>query len=97
MKAVEYRLPKEFDKSFIVFTEKGPFFPCPWHYRPEYEFVLVNKSTGRRMVGDHIGHFDEGDPVFMGPTLSHVWVNDAAYVQRQTNQEANGVVVHFVE
>ncbi|GGC14024.1 AraC family transcriptional regulator [Parapedobacter defluvii] len=97
MKAVEYRLPKEFDKSFIVFTEQGTYFPCPWHYHPEYEFVLVNRSTGRRMVGDHIGHFDEGDLVFMGPALPHVWVNDAAYVQGQAKQEASAVVVHFVE
>ncbi|HWK58462.1 MAG TPA: AraC family transcriptional regulator [Parapedobacter sp.] len=97
MKAVEYRLPKEFDKSFIVFTERGPFFPCPWHYHPEYEFVLVNKSTGRRMVGDHIGHFNEGDLVFMGPSLPHVWVNDAAYLEGKAQQEADAVVVHFVE
>lgn len=96
MKAVEYRLPKEFDKSFIVFTERGTSFPCPWHYHPEYEFVLVNKSTGRRMVGDHIGHFDEGDLVFMGPSLPHVWVNDAAYVQGQAKEAADAVVVHFV-
>ena len=27
MKAIEYRLPKEFDKSFIVFNEKGTHFP----------------------------------------------------------------------
>lgn len=97
MKAVEYRLPKEFDKSFIVFTERGTHFPCPWHYHPEYEFVLVNKSTGRRMVGDHIGHFNEGDLVFMGPSLPHVWINDAIFLQGNAQQEADAVVVHFVE
>src|SRR5690606_26991619 len=97
MKAVEYRLPKEFDKSFIVFSEKGPFFPCPWHYHPEYEFVLINKSTGRRMVGDHIGYFGEGDLVFMGPSLPHVWVNDQSFVHSQTRDGADAVVVHFVE
>lgn len=97
MKAVEYRLPKEFDKSFIVFTERGKYFPCPWHYHPEYEFVLVNRSTGRRMVGDHIGHFGKGDLVFMGPALPHVWVNDATYVKGQASQEADAVVVHFLE
>ncbi len=97
MKAVEYRLPKEFDKSFIVFTERGEYFPCPWHYHPEYEFVLVNKSTGRRMVGDHIGYFDENDLVFMGPSLPHVWVNDSSYVQGKAKNEADAVVVHFVD
>src|SRR5690606_26540966 len=49
------------------------------------------------MVGDHIGHFNEGDLVFMGPALPHVWVNDAAYLQGKSKQEADAVVVHFVE
>ncbi|MBX2925658.1 MAG: AraC family transcriptional regulator [Chitinophagaceae bacterium] len=97
MKAVEVRLPKEFDKSFIVFREKGCFFPVPWHYHPEYELVLVTKSTGRRMVGDHIGYFDEGDLVLMGPMLPHVWVNDAAYINGNNKDAADAIVVQFVE
>lgn len=97
MKAIEYRLPKEFDKSFIVFTERGEYFPCPWHYHPEYELVLVNKSTGRRMVGDHIGYFEADDLVFMGPSLPHVWVNDSCYVQGKAKEKADAVVVHFVD
>lgn len=97
MKAVEYRLPKEFDKSFIVFKETGLFFPCPWHYHPEYEFVLINKSTGRRMVGDHIGSFSAGDLVLMGPGLPHVWVNDQNYFKEDNCTEADAVVVHFLD
>lgn len=97
MKAIEYRLPKEFDKSFIVFKEKGIFFPCPWHFHPEYELVLVNKSTGRRMVGDHIGSFLEGDLVLMGPALPHVWVNDTKYFNKENTETADAVVIHFLE
>ncbi|WP_342645587.1 AraC family transcriptional regulator [Mucilaginibacter sp. CSA2-8R] len=97
MKVIEQRLPQEFDKSFIVFKETGKFFPCPWHYHPEYELVLVNKSTGRRMVGDHIGYFDEGDLVFMGSRLPHVWVNDAKYIQSDDENPADAIVIQFVE
>ncbi|MEQ7802637.1 AraC family transcriptional regulator [Pedobacter sp. ASV1-7] len=97
MNPVEYRLPKEFDKSFIVFEERGPYFPCPWHYHPEYEFVMVDKSTGRRMVGDHIGFFDSGDLVFMAPSLPHVWINDSNYINGQANEEADAVVIHFLD
>ena len=79
MKYIEVRLPQDFDKSFTVFREFGEFFPCPWHYHPEYELVLITKSTGRRMVGDHIGYFGEEDLVFMGPYLPHVWVNDPEF------------------
>ena len=70
MKLIERRLPQEIDKSFILFREKGTHFPDPWHYHPEYELVMIRKSTGRRMVGDHIGFFEEGDLVFYGATHS---------------------------
>lgn len=97
MKAVEYRAPRDIDKSFAVFPEVGKFFPCPWHYHPEYELVLVNKSSGRRMVGDHIGYFDDNDLVLMGPNIPHVWVNDATYVNGEADYLADAVVIHFLE
>lgn len=96
MKAIELRLRKDLDKSFIVFREQGKLFPCPWHYHPEYELVLVTKSTGRRMVGDHIGYFKEGDLVFMGPKIPHVWVNDPEYLVEGSRLEADAIVIHFV-
>ncbi|WP_421828510.1 AraC family transcriptional regulator [Larkinella sp.] len=97
MKTIEFRLPQEYDKSFIVFQEIGQFFPCPWHYHPEFELVLVLKSTGRRMVGDHIGYFDAGDLVFMGPSLPHVWVNDPEFFKGEADYQANAIVVQFVD
>ncbi|PPL02775.1 AraC family transcriptional regulator [Parapedobacter indicus] len=95
MKIIEQRLPQDYDKSFIVFQERGQFFPYQWHYHPEYELVLVTQSTGRRMVGDHIGYFDKGDLVFMGPCLPHVWVNDARYMNGRAGQIANAIVIQF--
>lgn len=95
MDAVEFRLPKEIDNSFIVFREKGQYFPCPWHYHPEYEIVLVTKSTGRRMVGDHIGYFDEGDLVFIGSWLPHLWLNEEEYFNESSTKEADAIVIHF--
>ncbi len=97
MKSIERRLPQEIDKSFIVFNEVGPFFPYPWHYHPEYELVMVRRSTGRRMVGDHIGNFEEGDLVFMGPRIPHVWVNDPEFLEGKKDYLANAIVIQFVD
>ena len=97
MKSIERRLPQEIDKSFIVFNEVGPYFPYPWHYHPEYELVMIKRSTGRRMVGDHIGNFEEGDLVFMGPLIPHVWVNDPEFVQGKKEYLANAIVIQFVD
>jgi len=97
MKAVEFNLPQDHTKSFIVFREKGTFFPAPWHYHEHYELVLVKKSTGRRMVGDHIGYFDEGDLVFMGSMLPHVWVNDPEFFDGSAGYDADALVIHFTK
>ena len=97
MKAIEQRLPQDFDKSFVVFCETGKYFPCPWHFHPEYELVLVLRSTGRRIVGDHIGYFNEGDLVFMGPSLPHVWLNDQKFINGEAGYQADAIVIHFME
>lgn len=92
---MEVGLPEDFDETFNVFKEKGNCFPCPWHYHPEYELVLVLKSTGRGMVGDHIGYFQEGDLVSMGPYLPHVWVNDSTFINGQSECPAEAIVINF--
>ncbi|HXI01520.1 MAG TPA: AraC family transcriptional regulator [Sphingobacteriaceae bacterium] len=97
MKSIERRLPQEIDKSFIVFKEVGKYFPDPWHYHPEFELVLIRSSTGRRMVGDHIGFFDAGDLVFMGPLIPHVWVNDPEYINGESTDVADAIVIQFLD
>jgi AraC-like DNA-binding protein len=47
------------------------------------------------MVGDHIGYFDEGDIVFMGPFLPHVWVNDPIYLSGKAGHSAEAIVVQL--
>jgi AraC-like DNA-binding protein len=49
------------------------------------------------MVGDHIGYFNEGDLVLMGPMLPHVWVNDPEYICGNNKAAADAIVVQFVE
>lgn len=97
MKAIEQRLPQDFDKSFVVFRETGQYFPCPWHFHPEYELVLVLRSTGRRMVGDHIGYFGEDDLVFMGSGIPHVWINDNQFINGEADYAADAIVIHFMD
>ena len=95
MKAVEYNLPQDLNESFIVFRERGQYFPAPWHYHEHFELVQVTSSTGRRMVGDHIGFYDKDDLVFLGSNLPHVWVSDPEYFEGTADREADAVVIHF--
>ena len=47
--------------------------PFQWHHHPEFELTLTLNSRGQRFVGDHIGSYEDGDLVLVGPNLPHSW------------------------
>jgi AraC-like DNA-binding protein len=61
--------------------------PFQWHHHPEFELTLTLNSRGQRFVGDHIGSYDDGDLVLIGPNLPHSWasrerIGDGPHVAR---------------
>ena len=97
MKPRQEKLILELIYSFVVQTDVYPYYPTPWHYHPEYELVLVVKSTGQRTVGDSVERFSDGDLVLMGPNLPHAYQNDPVYYQKNSKLTAEAIVIHFKE
>jgi AraC-like DNA-binding protein len=95
MKAIEINLTKDTNQSFIFYHEKNPF--SRWHYHPEFELVLIHKGSGKRMVGDHIDQFEDGDLVFLGSNLPHEWLCDEHYFNKEHGFQGEGIVVQFLE
>ncbi|MEY4762854.1 MAG: hypothetical protein RLZZ200_2710, partial [Pseudomonadota bacterium] len=52
--------------------------PFEWHHHPEFELTLTLNSRGHRFVGDHLGLYDDGDLVLVGPNLPHSWCSTEA-------------------
>ncbi len=63
------------DQSFKIWAHGYPYRTVRWHFHPEFELHLITATTGDRYVGDHIGRFDTGDLVFVGPNLPHNWIS----------------------
>lgn len=43
-----------------------------WHQHPEYEIVYIHKGAGKRHIGEHLSHFEEGELMFIGPNVPHL-------------------------
>lgn len=61
------------DRSLLVFDRQLDEFPFNWHYHPEFELTLTVNSRGMRFVGDHFGHYDDGDLVLVAPNVPHAF------------------------
>ena len=69
----------------------------PLHYHPEYEIIFVKKSYGIRLMGSHIGNFNDGDLMFISPNLPHVWRNDQDFYHDNKDLFVDVYVIHFRE
>lgn len=49
--------------------------PFQWHHHPEMELTLTLNSRGQRFIGNHVGTYDHGDLVLIGPNLAHTWAS----------------------
>jgi AraC-like DNA-binding protein len=80
------------DKSFHCYEVNAPSFEFYWHHHPEYELTLIVKGNGKRMVGDSIEQFSDGDIAFIGPMLPHTWVSHG-----NKKGKCSAVVIQFSE
>src|SRR5690606_24514087 len=97
MKPRHEKLTLEPKFSFVLQRDSYPYYPTPWHYHPEYELVLVVKSTGKRTIGDHEERFSDEDLVFMGPNMPHAFQNDSVYYEGNPSLKAEAIVIQFRE
>lgn len=90
-------LPLDTDESFFAKAFDLPYFGTPWHFHPEFELVLVEKSQGKRFVGNSVSDFMDGDLSLFGPNLPHLYKNPQHYYEKNSNLRAHSIVIHFLE
>lgn len=67
--------------------------PVRWHRHPEVELTYVERGSGARLVGDHIGAYGHHDLVLLGSNLPHTWNSDEFRGQRYDLHPA--IVIQF--
>ncbi|MGV3502444.1 MAG: AraC family transcriptional regulator [Adhaeribacter sp.] len=97
MKPAVHKVEIPASRAFVVNYLDDAFFDTNWHFHSEYQLFVVLEGTGTRFIGDNISHFQEGDMVFTGPNIPHLWRNDDIYFHKENQLRVHGVVVYFPE
>ncbi len=97
MKPALQKSPISENQAFEVKYLTAPHFDPNWHFHSEYQLFLVLKGTGTRFVGDHVSTFKQGDLVFTGPNLPHLWQSDHEYFINDKELMTEGIVIYFPE
>jgi len=97
MKPLLEKSIESLNQSFLIKRLEEPFFDPNWHFHPHYQLFTVIKGTGTRFIGDDIRHFEEGDTVFLGPNMPHLWRSDRNYFEKESQLQTEGIVVYFKE
>jgi len=71
------------------------FLDTPFHFHHLCELVWVEKSFGKRIVGDSIDNFEDDDLVLMGPQLPHIWQNDDVFYRKKKGYRVKATVIYF--
>ncbi|MBZ5856002.1 AraC family transcriptional regulator [Flavihumibacter profundi] len=84
------------ENSFLVRKDKGSEMINTWHYHPELELLLIRKSAGTWLIGNHTGPFGPGDIVLIGPHLPHCFRHETQYANDNTEATGETICVKFL-
>ncbi len=102
MKPIYAKPPLGSRAAFQVRKDYFDVLDTKWHYHSEYELAFINYPHGKRIAGNSMATFDEGDLVFYGPNIPHAWSHEPALGNHDVSSYNDGlsyhaVVVHFSE
>jgi len=99
-RALHAPLPPELESAEIdprsvhAFRHGSPSPLVRWHVHHDYELHLIQASTGKMFVGDHVGTFSPGQLVMTGPRLPHNWVSETSLTEPVATRDS---VIQFRE
>ncbi len=102
MKPIYAKPPLGSRAAFQVREDYFDVLDTKWHYHSEYELAFIDYPHGKRIAGNSVAVFDQGDLVLYGPQLPHAWQH-ATTTDTDTATLPNAglsysaIVVHFSE
>lgn len=66
------------------------------HFHNAYEIALITKGKGRRIVGDSVDRFTDGDLTLMPPYLPHATYTESKHHIENNDESIHAIVVYFL-
>ncbi|MGZ3757241.1 MAG: AraC family transcriptional regulator [Mucilaginibacter sp.] len=95
MKATLKKATPTPEHSFNIHKDIGHAMLSAWHYHPECELLLLKRSFGTCLIGDHVGPFKNGDLFLFGSNLPHTFRHEKKYIERKDEKVGESVVILF--
>jgi len=95
MKATLKKATPNPEHSFNIHKDIGHAIASAWHYHPECELLVIKRTSGTCLIGDHVGSFKKGDVFLFGPNLPHTFRCEQKYLDRADEKVGETIVVLF--
>ena len=83
MKPLLFDVKSSLRNSIYVKEVKARYLVDQFHFHNAFEIALILKGSGRRIVGDSIENFCDGDLTLLAPNLPHASYSDKNTTKRQ--------------
>ncbi|MBX3238647.1 MAG: helix-turn-helix domain-containing protein [Chitinophagaceae bacterium] len=101
MKLVNTKITPLINSFLHVELREQPFLYSPhhgqatFHAHPELELTYVLEGYGNRIIGNNVSPFADGDMVFIGSNVPHIWMSDPVYYQDDSLLNTKVVVAYI--
>lgn len=95
MKPLLFDVQSLLRNSIHVKEIKSKHLSDQYHFHNAFEIALILKGSGRRIVGDNVDNFSNGDLTILAPNLPHASYSDKKYHVKETTTNVHAIVVYF--
>lgn len=95
MKPLLFDVKSSLKNSIYIKDVKSQYLNDQFHFHNAYEIAFILKGSGRRIVGNSIDNFSDGDLILLAPNLPHASYSDKKYHLKATSTKVHAIVVYF--
>jgi len=95
MKPLLFDVKSLLKNSIHIKEIKSKHLSDQFHFHNAFEIALIIKGNGRRIVGDNVDNFSNGDLILLAPNLPHASYSDKKYHVKETTTKVHALVVYF--